>query len=69
MGVAAAGIMAYPFSAVVDMGCVGMSFAVVEVVVFFGGTRRLDTRRTVRWNILTTATNLRPAAARVLCHG
>ena len=37
VSVAAAGIMAHPFSAVVHMGGVGMSFAVVEVAVFPAG--------------------------------
>ena len=66
MSVAAASIMAHPFSAVVYVRSIGMSFPVVEVAVFLSLMRRGRSRRTVPGDVLAAATDLRPTAAVVL---
>jgi len=63
MRVVAAGIMAYPFSIGMYVGSVGMSRPVVEVGVSLGRVRSGYSRRAVCRNVLTAATDLRPATA------
>jgi hypothetical protein len=70
MRIVTAGVMAYPLSTVVYVRSIRMSFAVVEVTVLLGRTRVLYSGGTVPGDVLTSATNLRTAAAFVaLCRG
>ncbi len=70
MRVVAAGIMAYPSFASIDVRSIGMSFLFAEVAVFLRWMRSAYFRRTVLRDVLTAAADLRPAAtAGVLCQG
>jgi hypothetical protein len=61
--VAASGIMAHPFSAVVHVRGVGMPFSVVEVAVFLGRMWIACSCRTVLRNVLVAATDFGPLSA------
>jgi hypothetical protein len=73
MSVVAAGIMAHPLFAPINVGSVGMSFLFAEVAVFLSRTRGGDSRRTVLRDVLMAATDLRLGAtacmAAMLCQG
>jgi hypothetical protein len=72
VGIVGAGVMAYPLSAPIDVGSIGMSLFLAEVAVFLGRMRSGYFRRTVLRDILMAAAHLRPATAAmcvVLCQG
>jgi hypothetical protein len=72
VGVVTTGIVAYPFSAAIYVGSIGMSFSVAEVAVFFDGMRSTHFGGAVLGYVCMTATDLGPACAcvgLVLCHG
>jgi hypothetical protein len=71
MSIIAAAIMSHPLLAVVNVRSVGMSFPIVKLPVLLDGSRILHSRRAMRRNVLTTASDFGPAAALMastLCH-
>ena len=70
VSVIAACVMADPLSTVVHVRSIGMSFLVVEMAVFLCRMRSGYSCRTVLWNVLMSAADLRSATAfmaAVLC--